>query len=613
MIRLQQNRAGDAANLFRRAVKVDRNSADAHHHLGVALSALGRHEEAIERYEKALKLQPELPEAHNNIAHSYQALGRPEEAAAHYERALEIKPDYAEARNNFGTVLQAANRWKEAIAQYEKAVAIRPNYVEAHKNLGYMLNVVKHYREAAAHYKQALAFRPNDAEAHAALGDILDRSDLTEDAITHYKKGLAADPRCVEAHIGLGHTIHMLGKSEEAIRHYRQALAIRPTDAEAHNKLGDAMQALGRQKEAAVAFERALALTPRRAGVYWNLANSMHFTPGDPHFAAMTRLMDDRASLTVEEQIDLHFALSKALRELGDPQASFQQLLLGNSLMRRHVDYDETAALGRLERIQAIFTAELMHEKRGSGVSSNAPVFIVGMPRSGTTLIEQVLASHPSVFGAGELRVMASLAERIGDPDRALFPEAVLAMSGEQLRGLGGQYIHALQRVAPPMERITDKMPGNFALLGLIHLALPNARIIHVRRDPRDTAVSCFSQLFTRGHEFTYDLAELGRYIAAYERLMAHWRSLLGDAMLEISYEDVVNDFEREAPRIIAHCDLAWNDACLAFHATERSVRTASAAQVRQPIYHGSVGRWRAHEEQLKPLLLALEPSPRQR
>jgi Sulfotransferase family len=288
-------------------------------------------------------------------------------------------------------------------------------------------------------------------------------------------------------------------------------------------------------------FERAVTLAPRKAGCHWNLANSKRFTEEDLHLADMKELVRDEASLTAEEQIDLHFALGKAFAELGNREQSIQHLLHGNSLMRRKTSYDEAAALGRLDRIQNTFTATLMREKRGRGVPSTAPIFIVGMPRSGTTLIEQIIASHPKVFGAGELRVMANLAEALSGSDGTLFPEIVPAMSGEHLRQLGGDYLRSARRLAPTAERITDKMPGNFALAGLVHLALPNASIIHVCRDPRDTAFSCFSILFARGHEYSYDLSELERYFRAYRRLADHWRDVMPETMLEVCYEGVAS------------------------------------------------------------------------
>jgi tetratricopeptide (TPR) repeat protein len=449
LVRLQDGRFGDAAKLFRRAIKVDRRSADAHHHLAVALSGLGRHDEAIERYHKALAIKPDLAEAHNNLAHSFQTCGRMEQALAHYETAVAIKPDYPEARNNLGVVFQALGRSAEAGTQYEMALAARPNYADAHKNLGNLLGAAKRYQEAAAHYERTLSVRPNDAEAHVALGNILRGLDQADDAIGHYTRALSFNATYIEAHNGLGLANHMLGRSEEAIQHYRRALGIDPTDLEAHSRLGEALQALGRLEESRIAFERAVTLAPRKAGCYWNLANSKRFTEDDLHLADMNELARDEASLTAEEQIDLHFALGKAFAELGNRAQSFQHLPRGNSLMRRRTSYDEAAALGRLDRIQKAFTTALMGEKREDGDPSTAPIFIIGMPRSGTTLIEQIIASHPKVFGAGELRVMANLAEALSGPNGTLFPEVVASMSGEQLRRLGADYLRAVRRLAP--------------------------------------------------------------------------------------------------------------------------------------------------------------------
>ena len=405
-------------------MKVDRRSADAHHHLAVALSGLGRHEEAIERYQTALAISPELAEAHNNLAHSLQTLCRMEQAMEHYEKALTIRPDYPEARNNLGIALQALGRSAEAMAQYEGALATRPSYPDARKNLGNLLGAAQRCKEAAAHYEIALAARPNDAEAHVALGNMLCRLDRPEAAISRYNQALGCDPNCVEAHNGLGGALHMLGRSEEAIRQHHRALAIKPTNLDAHNRLGGALQALGRLQEANAAFEKAVTVAPNKAGCYWNLANSKRFTQDDLHFAAMKERARDRGSLTAEEQIDLDFALAKAFGDVGDQPQSFLHLIRGNSLKRHQIEYDEATTLGRLARIEAMFTAALMRDKQGLGEPSSVPVFIVGMPRSGTTLVEQVLASHPKVFGAGELRVMANIAERLGGQEWDIIPRS---------------------------------------------------------------------------------------------------------------------------------------------------------------------------------------------
>jgi hypothetical protein len=401
-----------------------------------------------------------------------------------------------------------------------------------------------------------------------------------------------------------------LGRFDEAFAHYHKALAIKPDYAEAHNNLGVSFKMLGRTEEARRAFETAIQLAPRRVLFYAGLVETRRFAEGDRHLAAMKKLARDLASLPGEEQIQLHFALGKAFADLAQHDRSFRHLLAGNALKRQQISYDEAAVLAEFDRIRAVFTRGLMQDKQDLGYPSPVPVFIIGMPRSGTTLVEQMLASHPRVFGAGELTdfhdALTRLAAREAVPQP--YPEMVSSMTGPRLFELGADYLARVRRMAPSADRITDKMPGNFLAAGLAHLALPNARIIHIRRDPIDTCFSCFSTLFAVHNRHAYDLGELGRYYRGHAVLMEHWHDVLPvEVMIEVQYETLVTDFEREARRIVAHCGLDWDDACLAFHRTQRPVQTASMLQVRQPIYQSSVGRWRPYKDWLGPLLAALD------
>jgi hypothetical protein len=321
----------------------------------------------------------------------------------------------------------------------------------------------------------------------------------------------------------------------------------------------------------------------------------------------MQDLAQDRASLAESDRRQLLFALGKAFSDLGDHDRSFGHLLEGNALKRQQIAYDEAKIIEEFARIRAVFTREMMDARRGVGCPSSVPVFVLGMPRSGTTLVEQVLASHSKVHGAGERPDLGLAAAHISEPgDTAAllaFPEAVPRLSDERIRQFGERYVEAITSAAPTASRVIDKMPLNFFHVGLIHLALPNARIIHTRRDPIDTCLSCFATLFTGDHRVAYELGELGRYYRAYEELMEHWRRVLPNGvMLEVRYEDVVADFEPEARRVLAHCGLEWEESCLSFHGPGRPVRTASAAQVRRPIYRDSVGRWQPYRHLLGPL-----------
>jgi hypothetical protein len=303
--------------------------------------------------------------------------------------------------------------------------------------------------------------------------------------------------------------------------------------------------------------------------------------------------------------------MGKAYGDIGAHERAFLSLLIGNALKRLRTRYDEAATIGILRRMQAAFDPKQMKRGAGLGDPSAAPVFIVGMPRSGTTLAEQILASHPNVFGAGEINdFQKAILALGGDAAGALgSPEVASLLSPDELQRIGAGYVARLGAMAPEATRIVNKTPENFRFLGLIHRALPNARIIHTRRDPVDTCLSCFSKLFFENLPFAYDLGELGRYYRAYDALMAHWRALLPqETLLEVQYEEVVDDLEGQARRIVAHCGLEWDPRCLDFHETERPVRTASVAQVRQPIYASAVGRWRPYEPFLGPLLSELAP-----
>jgi tetratricopeptide (TPR) repeat protein len=605
---LQQGRYNDAAQQFRRAIRVDQNSSDAHHMLALALTRLDRHDQAIAHYRKVVAISPGSAEAHNNLGNTLQRLGRSEQAVAHFHQALEIRSSFPEAHYNLANALRALDRTEEAITHYRKAIEIRPLYAKAHNNLGLTLQALGRFDMAITHFEQALAIKPNYSPAHYNLGNAQHALGRSEEAITHLRKALAIDPKDAEAHNSLGIVLHTLGRGKEAICCYQKAVAINPRYAEAHNNLGTALRTLGRLDEALHAVGKAIALAPKKAAYYLSVVDTKRLGRDDRYFRRMTELALDVSSLPIKEQIALHFALGKALAEVGDHAQSFEHLLKGNALVRKQINYDESEELAQLDRIRRVFNAELMRERQGQGHASSLPIFIVGMPRSGTTLVEQILASHPKVFGAGELRTMTNLAKNLSASEGTSFPEAVAAVPAEQIRRVGESYERAVGRLAPEAERVTDKMPANFHFAGLIHLALPDARIIHVRRDLRDTALSCFSLWFAEGQEFSYDLAELGRYCRAYQMLMEHWRNLLPkEVMLEVDYEDVVDNLERQARRIVYHCSLEWDDACLAFYRSQRPVQTASTTQVRRPIYRTSVGRWRQYQDVLQPLLRALD------
>jgi tetratricopeptide (TPR) repeat protein len=452
-------------------------------------------------------------------------------------------------------------------------------------------------------YRQVAQAFDAPVEALHNLGHVLVQQDRPQEAVAVFQLALNRRPDAQTTHNMIAQAYRRLSRYDEAIAHHRRAIALKPDYAQAHHDLGRLFQALGRIEEARGELDAAALLSPQRGEYYRSLAEVTRFQEGDPRLDAMQALARKAEAMPTIDRIELHFALGKALGDVGRHEASFQQYLEGNGVLRPRIEYDERTSLAMFEQLAATFSREMMQAKAGLGDPSERPIFILGMPRSGSTLVEQIFAGHPLVSGGGEMTAFRDAAqEAMGRPD------AARELDGETLRRLGARY---LERTRPPFEgalRVTDKMPGNFLLAGAIHLALPNAKIIHTVRDPADTCFSCFTTLFLDGHQYTADLGELGRYYRAYETLMAHWREVLPPGvMLEVCYEEVVADLEGQARRIVEHCGLEWDPACLEFDQAKGAVWTASAAQVRRPVYADSIGRWKPYEPWLGPLLAALD------
>jgi tetratricopeptide (TPR) repeat protein len=451
--------------------------------------------------------------------------------------------------------------------------------------------------EAARLYRLVIQARGEVFEALHNLGHVLVQQGRAPEAADCFERALAKNPDAAQTHNMLAQALRQLGRYGEAVVHYRRALALRPAYPQAHHDLGRLLQALGRLEEARGSIETAIAQAPARGEYYRSLSEVVAFENGDPHLAAMEALSAD-PSLAPIDQIELRFALGKAYADLGRSEPSFRLFAEGCGLMRSQVDYDEAATLAMFDQMAAVFTADLLRAKTGLGEPSAAPIFILGMPRSGSTLVEQILASHPKVTAGGEMTAFRDTAQAaLGDP------AAVRDLGGDGLRSLGARYLDQVRAAHPEGGRVTDKMPANFLFLGLIRLALPNARIIHTMRDPVDTCLSCFTTLFADGQLYSYNLGELGRHYRAYQTLMDHWRTVLPPGgMLEVRYEDLIADQEGQTRRLLDYCDLAWDDACFDFHKTSRAVWTASAAQVRRPLYSSAVGRRRPTATVLAPL-----------
>jgi Tfp pilus assembly protein PilF len=498
------------------------------------------------------------------------------EAEQLYAQALALQTDHVPALVNRAAALRDLGRPAEALAALDQALALQPDHALALNNRGVALIDLRRPGEAAQCFERAVALKPDYADALNNLGKALASLDP------------APDP-------------------EVSLAAFERAIALRPDYAEAWDNRGVLLAELGRLDEAVAAIEQAIRLQPRRVSAYYHLTLTRTLAPADPHIAAMQALAGQADALSLDDRIELDFALAAALDGAGDPAGAFARLAEGNALNRTRIDYDEAATLQALARTAELFTPQAIARGHGAGDPSELPVFIVGMPRSGTTLVEQMLASHPAVFGAGETSAFpAALADEGVD-----FPDGAAELGAASLRRLGERYLERVRPLGPKALRITDKRPDNFRLAGLIHLALPGARIVHVRREAADACLSCFSKLFGPAVPYASDLGELGRYWRAYDALMAHWRQVIPpQVLLELDYEAIVADPQAQARRLIAHCGLEWDPACLEFWRAPRRVRTASAAQVRRPVHGEAVGRWRAYKPWLGPLLEALGATP---
>jgi len=533
-----------------------------------------------------------------------QQYGKSAKAFRLYSQILALNPGLPEVHYNRGVLYLKAGRFDLAEAAFRDAIALNPDFPEAHNNLGELLRVLGKLDEAELLLRRAIVLRQPYAEAFNNLGNTLKEKQQFTEAEAAFHLAIAHNPRLPEPHSNLGATLLQLGRLEDAKEAIHRAIALRSDFAEAHHNLGLTLKHLGQLAEAQSSIERAIELAPSNALFFLSLSEFKNFAVGDMHLAAMEALDRNIETLSTNQQINLHFALGKAYDDIERYDSAFSHFAAGNLLKRRQIAYDEAKTLAQLDCTRELFTAELFRTSQNAGEPSPIPVFIVGMPRSGSTLIEQILASHPDVYGAGELPnfgdAVASLSNAAGHD----FPQAALHLTSEDLRELGARYVAEIAPSAPNSKCIVDKMPSNFLFLGLIYLALPNARIIHAVRDVADTCLSCFSKHFTAGLHHTYDLAELGRYYRHYEALMRHWHRVLPQAkILEVRYEDIVADLESSARRITAHCGLAWDRRCLMFHDTERPIFTASAAQVRRPLYRNAIGRAQPYRKFLEPLL----------
>ncbi|MGB6602666.1 MAG: tetratricopeptide repeat protein [Steroidobacteraceae bacterium] len=595
-------RPGEAVPLYERALERDPRLLEAHNNLGNALQELGECARAVDCYRQALALSPGDAQINANLGNALRQLGRLEEALASGQRAVALDPAMSLAHNNLGLVLAALGRRPEAAASFRHAVQLDPRFLLALHNLGNVLSDLGEHREALGAYARAVDLDPRRAESHCYVGGALYELRQVAEAIASFERALALEPSSARARLGLAAALRLQGRAAEAEAACREIVASDPNHAAALTLLGDLRADRGDFAQAQTLFERALALDRDSAALYCSIAAHRRMTDADDAWRQeVERLLTK--PLRLEHEIGLRFALGKYHDDRGHYAQAFGEYHRANELSRRHgTGYDPAKLTRQVDAVIEEWDRAFLGQSHAGASDSELPVFVVGMPRSGTSLTEQILASHPQAYGAGELEFWEEAAAcyaRAG-PHRE-------ARSGA-LAGIARDYLALLGHSAGGARRVIDKMPGNFLYAGLIHAVFPRVRIIHMQRHPLDTCASIYFQNFANLHPYASDFDSLAHYYGEYLRITRHWRAVLpAEALLEVPYEALVANQQHWTGRMLGFIGLPWDERCLDFHRTERVVITASRWQVRQKMNAASVGRWRNYEQQLAPLRPLLE------
>jgi len=597
-------RARDAVPLYQRALLRSPELPEAQNNLGNAFLELGQYASALGCYQRALGLKPQDAQILCNLSNALRHLGRLEEAAAASRQAIGLEPGLSVAHNNLGLVLAALGRRAEAVTSYRQALQLNPAYVEALNNLGNVLRDLGERRGAVPLYAQAIGLDPARAETHCNLGNVLFELRQTDDAVASYRQALALQPDYAAAHLGLAFALRQQRRPADAQVSCQAALASDPNYVEALAFLGELRADSGQFDEAQKLFQRALEINPDFSFALASIATHRKMTRDDTQWLRGAEALAAK-QLPLGQEISLRYALGKYFDDVRQYDEAFNQYRQANELTKRYgIKYNRANLTERIDQIIGSFDTALMHAWRDRASPSALPVFIVGMPRSGTSLTEQILASHPAVFGGGEVTYWN------GAYDAYRQAELEGKAAAQLIPGMASRYLEHLASLSGAAPRVVDKMPANFMYAGLIHAVFPQARIIHMQRHPLDTCLSIYFQNFFNIGPYANDLDDLAHYYTEYLRITRRWRAVLpATTLLEVPYEALIEDQEGWTRRMLEFIGLPWDPKCLDFHQTDRVVITASKWQVRQKITATSAGRWRNYEKYVAPLQHLMNPA----
>lgn len=605
----QQGNLADAIISLKEAIELDPKNAQAYNNLGIVRFEGGDFDEAVKAYQKAIELNPDFAEAYNNMGNALRRTGDIDAAADAYQNALSLRAIYPEAYNNLGTLLREQDKPQQAEHALKKAVTQNPRYVEAHNNLAAIYHAEKRDVDALRQLSEALKVAPKDKRSLILTARIQSKRSNYAAAEQACRLVLQEDPDNAEALTVLGTVMHELDRYDEALECLSKAVELRPNSPEARNFYGVALKSVGRLDEAREQLLKGLQINDGMYGAYANLNDLVDFSKEKDLFNKIEAIMEAADDQMSDRLLPLHFAYAKGLDDNKQHEKALQHYIMGGQLKRKQLNYVEDDTFAFFDSIKKAFPAKIFKDRPFAGLNTDRLIFIIGMPRSGSTLVEQILASHPDIYGAGEVKYFSQALNRVRDrfPALSRYPAMAAELKPKQYELLANDYMGAIAKAAGDKKRVTDKLLTNYFFVGLLHLLFPQAKFINTRRDPVDTCLSGFTKLFKDDMPHSYDLGELGRYYRAYDSLMQHWEKVLPKGVIQVvEYENVVADTEKAARELIDFIGLEWDDACLDFHKSKRPVKTASVAQVRKPIYKSSVKRWKKYGDGLQPLVDAI-------
>lgn len=598
-----------AEHFVERALRQHSANAAVHDVYGDLLLVRGRPAMAAKAYEQALRLDPVRLDTLLKIerARDLEAAARPTDAAP---AALRARRTSMAFEDEIRQAAEFANSGDKERAEdiYRSILRRDPDHVEAARLLAGIAVEYERLQEAEVFLRRAVSLAPDYPRALVDLANVLRDQDKLEEALEMAARVIELAPEAAESYMVEASVLGLVGRHDDAIRAYRQALELAPNKAGALCSMAHHLKTIGRPDEAIARYRAAIKVRPDHSEAYWSLANLKTFRFTDDEVRAMHALLGDDGLDDVGRS-QVHNALAFDFEARGNYDDAFAHFEQGNIVRRRLEVYDPVDTEATHDQVISLFD-EAFVAKRAASPAEPVPIFVVGLPRSGSTLIEQILASHSQIEGTHELSELSRAVQQLRQhaPGQQRYPGFLADMQAGGWSRIGRDYLQSTARYRHGAPFFIDKNPNNFVFIGLIRLALPNAKIINACRHPLDSCLGSFKQLFASGQPFTYDMAELGEYYLQYQRLMQHWQRVLPGFVLDVHYERVVSDLDAEVRRLLEFCDLPFEDSCLRFFETRRAVKTASSEQVRQPIYSGSVNLWRKYEQHLETLIHILEP-----